>query len=884
MKNYYNGPLNNERSNFLSLINFNKSISSAKGSYLYSDEGETYLDFTSQYGAVSFGHNPDFLWEEINKQSISSQGIMIQPFQSQGAIELAEELIKLSPGNMKHVTFGCTGAEGVEISIKIAKSKTKRSKILSATNSFHGKTMGAVLATGNQFYSEIFYSDNDAFVHVPFNDLVELEKVLSTEEFAAFIVEPIQGEGGMVESLPGYLNGCQTLCEKFGTLFVIDEIQTGLGRTGSLFACEKEDVQPDILILAKALGGGLLPLSACLSNEKSWSPDFCERHSSTFANNHLSAMVGLQVIRRLSSDKKILDNIKIVGNYLKESLIALVNDYPLIYKSTSGCGLMQGIALESWQGLDSYIACVVSESGYVVPVISSYLLNEHKIFTAPTLNASDVLRIQPNYTVTKDQVDQLIYGLRDIGYLVSNNHFEKIFRSVIGLNKQNSIENEYIYKNTSPTPYGPKLGTFAFLMHPTTNDDLVESMPGGSMAYSQDDIDHIIEWGNKLKSVNFLATAAHYIPSVQSSKYGYVDGWFISCPLLPNEMMHLTRVQKEKLLSSYVAVAKQKNANVIGLGAFTSVISKSGTAILDCGIPVTTGNSYTALTSTDSIRYICKKQNRNIDKLHFGVVGVSGSVGRLAMLDLGPECNRVSLMGNPKNKANVSSLEVIAGELLVEIFFSGDKSSPIRIKLESGGVNVEFIRNLFVNKNNETLREIFCKVKGKYISNKGSLENFPIELSNNVSFQLPKCDLVISATSNGKSFITPNMIAENAIMCDVARPSDLIDDISIVRNDVTFYEGGLVNLPNNVKFGEANLVGLPTGVTLACLSEAMILTMKQATHNYSIGGTSSLEEAKQIFQWGKDNGFITHIPKHVHSDVEVFQSYEKSIKKIELCE
>lgn len=189
------GALNVERQRFLDVLNFNKSVVRAKDAYLYTDDGKQILDFTSQYGAVPFGHNPDFLWDVLCQQREQSPGIMIQPLQSQAAVALADALVQVAPGNHRHVTFAQSGAEAVEAAIKMVRARTGRHKILSTLNGFHGKTMASSLVTGNHYYREPFLCRTDDFDHIPFDDLNALEQALSGGEYAAFFVEPVQGEG-----------------------------------------------------------------------------------------------------------------------------------------------------------------------------------------------------------------------------------------------------------------------------------------------------------------------------------------------------------------------------------------------------------------------------------------------------------------------------------------------------------------------------------------------------------------------------------------------------------------------------------------------------------------------------------------------------------------
>ncbi|MDW6004189.1 aminotransferase class III-fold pyridoxal phosphate-dependent enzyme [Vibrio mangrovi] len=854
-----------ERTKLLELIKFNKNITSANGLYLYSEDGDKYLDFTTQFGAVPFGHNPDFLWKKLIEEKEKSPGIMIQPFHSEGAIRLSRKLIEVAPKGLEYVTFGCTGAEVVEIAIKMAKAKTKREAILSTRNSFHGKTMAAVLATGNEYYRECFYPVHESFSHVEYDDSEALEQALASKQYAAFIVEPVQGEGGMITPTPGYLKSCEQLCKKYGTLFIVDEVQTGLGRTGKLFACEHEQVEPDILLLSKTLSGGMIPISACLANKKAWSKDFGQRHSSTFANNHLATVVGYEVINKLVQDHSILANVQKTGRYLAEQLSALVEKYPQAFTSNHGIGLMQGLVLQDWDDEESYACQSLTDHGFIVALVSGYLLNRHNLFTMFALNNKNLLRIQPCYYVTEKEIDLLIHALEDVGELITHNRYSEILRVAIDLEPEPSHVSSHTYKDNHAVASGPKLGTFCFLVHPLNEISSVDCMPGGQNAYNQEETAKILDWMDKAKSQYNEAASAYYMPCIPSNNGGYVDGWLLFSMLTPSEMMSLSKAEKERLIASYVELAQEKEASVIGLGAFTSVITRSGTAVENCGTPVTTGNAFTALTSTDSIRQISQKKSIHLDQLTLGVVGASGSVGRLCLLDIGAEFQKIMLIGNARNGANVKKLEVVAGELLFKLFENPivNLVSPVFQKLTSINTK-EIINSQPIDQNSQhypenAYRELFVAVRDHYLDVYGQLDDFPILLSNHVEETLPKCDVVITATSNGEAFIQPGLLAKNAIVCDVARPSDLLQEVIQSRSDITAYEGGLVRMPADLRFGRLNIVNLDSGVTLACLAETVVLTMSQADKNYSLGGISSIEEAREVFQMALSHGFRTHI-------------------------
>lgn len=845
--------LNPERERLLRLIHFQREIIRAEGAYLYTDSGECLLDFTSQFGAVPFGHNPDFLWQEILSQAQQQPGIMIQPFSSAGARALADKLSTLAPGSPPHITFGCTGAEVVEMAIKMARAKTGRQGILSTINSFHGKTLGASFATGNAYYREAFHGPLPGFSHIPFNDLPALRQALSARAFAAFIVEPVQGEGGMVVADAGYLKACESLCREFDTLLVVDEVQTGLGRTGNLFACEREGVEPDILLIAKALGGGIMPISACLASVRAWSREFGERHSSTFANNHLSACVGLRVLEKLlENNGAVLQQVREQGEYLSRRLQALLSRYPTVFRGCSGCGLMQGIALADWCDQDAYLTNVANEEGYAVALVAGYLLNRHQIFTAPTLNASQVLRLQPHYSVTRDEIDRVADALDQVGQQLAAGNFTEIFRSAVGLPPARRAIHTYkfpAFKNP-----GPKLGTFAFLMHPTCDEDLLDAMPGGVQAYEADELARVRRWIALLKDGNQTACPVYYIPVVPSRRGGHVDGWLISSLLTPAQMLRLSARDKQALLEAYVSAARDKGADIIGLGAFTSVISRSGQSVAGCGIPVTTGNAYTALSSTEGLRRICRAHGRDLAGLRLGVVGAGGSVGRLAVLDLAPECGALTLVG--RNQTSLPALEALAGELLLEVL-SRDRPCALLDALTIGGMTTG---DLPAGGDAASRRRAYQQLRARFEQCSGG-RSFPITLSGDAGSALGDCDLVLTATSQGEAFIRTSMLAVGAVVCDVARPSDLTREVRESRPDLLAYEGGLIDLPAPMRFGGANILGLPTGVSLACLTETIVLALAQVRRDFSIGGTSSLAEARQVFTWAQEHGFAPHLPE-----------------------
>nr|MBO2470892.1 aminotransferase III [Bacillota bacterium] len=250
----------------LRTVQLDKRFVRGEGAWLWDADGRRYLDFIAAYGALPFGFNPPRIWDALEEVRRTGEPSFIQPSYLDAAGELARRLIELTGGDLDYVTFTNSGAESTEAAIKLARAATRRKRILATKNSFHGKTMGALSATGRNSYQDAFYVPFEGFDFVPYGDVDAIREALAARpgEYAAVMLEPIQGEGGIVVPPPGYLKAVEELAREHGALFVLDEVQTGLGRTGVMFRYQTEGVKPDVVTLAKALGGGLFPIGAML--------------------------------------------------------------------------------------------------------------------------------------------------------------------------------------------------------------------------------------------------------------------------------------------------------------------------------------------------------------------------------------------------------------------------------------------------------------------------------------------------------------------------------------------------------------------------------------------------------------------------------------------
>jgi putrescine aminotransferase len=312
-------------------------------------------------------------------------------------VDLAEKLAQITPGNLKFSFFCNSGAEAVEGAIKLARLATKKTEIISTVNAFHGKTFGALSATGREIYKAPFRPLVGGFVHVPFGDVEAIKEAIS-EKTAAVILEPIQGEGGIVIPKPDYLPKVRQVCTENNVLLIIDEIQTGLGRTGKMFAVEHYGVEPDIMTVAKALGGGVMPIGAFIGTPKVWSA-FAPNPliiTSTFGGNPLAcaaASASIDVIL----EENLCEKAHEMGQYLFKGLEMIRKRYPLIISEVRGKGLMIGLELTK-EGL----------GGLVMPEMA-----KNGITAVYTLNNPKVIRFEPPLVITKAQIDRVLKVVED---------------------------------------------------------------------------------------------------------------------------------------------------------------------------------------------------------------------------------------------------------------------------------------------------------------------------------------------------------------------------------------------------------------------------------------------------------------------------------------
>jgi acetylornithine/succinyldiaminopimelate/putrescine aminotransferase len=399
----------------LRLLGFDKDYVSARGSYLYDASGRAYLDFHTGEGFASLGHNNRDVGEVL--QAVLGAGLVdgVQIHYSPLAGMLAQELSQRLPPGLDATFFTSSGAEAVDSAMKFARAATGRPRLISCESSFHGVTLGPLSLVGDEFLKEGFGPLLPGCELVPFGDLNRLEAELRTEDVAAFIVEPIQGRMVTLPP-PDYLRAAQELCRRYGTLFVIDEVQTGLGRTGKWFALEHSGLEPDFVLVGKALSGGYVPVAAMVTTRELYDKAVgtLERsyvHQSTFGRNRLSMAAGLAALRIIERDG-LVGHAERIGNMLLDGLRQLQQRYEIL-KEVRGCGLMLGIELcapRSRVARLTWRLMQMASEGLFPQLIVIPLHRDHGVITMAA-GKNDVIKLLPPLTVSEDEARSFLGSL-----------------------------------------------------------------------------------------------------------------------------------------------------------------------------------------------------------------------------------------------------------------------------------------------------------------------------------------------------------------------------------------------------------------------------------------------------------------------------------------
>ena len=401
----------------LKTIGFDRVWARGEGQYLYDQDGTRFLDVLGGFGMFNVGrNNPRVRAALVETLELETPG-SVQLGVSLLPGLLGEELLKRTPPRLARVLFTSSGTEAVEAALKLGRAATGRSRVLSAVRGFHGLTLGALSANGGPHFVERFGPLLPGFAHIPFGDLDALEQELRGEDVALFILEPIQGHGVYLPPA-GYLEEAQELCRRYGTLFAVDEVQTGFGRTGKLFAFEHWGLEPDIVTVAKSLSGGYVPVGALLMAEHVYdgvfdSLEHSVSHGSTFAPNDLAMAAGLATLRELD-EARLVESAARLGQLLLERTEVLAAAHDVV-REARGLGLMWALEFaEPDAGSLSWRVMERMQTGLFAQLVVVPLFTKHHILSQVAGHDLPVLKGLPPLVLSEQDIDDFATALDDV--------------------------------------------------------------------------------------------------------------------------------------------------------------------------------------------------------------------------------------------------------------------------------------------------------------------------------------------------------------------------------------------------------------------------------------------------------------------------------------
>ena len=412
--------VNPEWAKLVNLLQMNLHYTRCRGAELETVEGRTILDFLSGYCVHNTGHNHPYIVQQVVEELQSDGPGMLQSNIVESAGTLAEALCKRAGGKVSKAFFCSSGSEGIEAVIKFSRAFTGRTEIVYATGAFHGLTCGALSLMGDEFWREGFGPMLSGTRAVPFGDLEALEMALGTRKVAAVVLEPIQGEAGIVVPPADYLKGVERLCQYYGTLFVLDEVQTGMGRTGKFLAAHHYGVEPDMIVMAKALSGGLVPCAAVLMTDGIYKSVYYSLrrafiHTSTFSENTLAMRAALATLDVLDRER-LAERAESVGAELRDYLRRALASFEMV-KEIRGEGLLCGIEFQPPRTLAmrlSFEAFKAINPAMFGQMIVMRMFNDKNILTQICGNNFMVLKVAPPLIVSERQIDYFVESISDV--------------------------------------------------------------------------------------------------------------------------------------------------------------------------------------------------------------------------------------------------------------------------------------------------------------------------------------------------------------------------------------------------------------------------------------------------------------------------------------
>ncbi|HUF61382.1 MAG TPA: aminotransferase class III-fold pyridoxal phosphate-dependent enzyme [Verrucomicrobiales bacterium] len=793
-------------SHLLQTLRIDVTYERAEGTHLYyrGENGRevAVLDLAGGYGSLLLGHAHPVLVAEAQRL-IASRPIHAQGSLREYAARLAAALARRA-GDDYCVLFGNSGAEAVEAAMKHAMLETGGRTFIALQRAFHGKTLGALQLTANPDHRQPFDLSGVDVVHVPSGSIEDLEAAFAASvDLAGFVFEPILGEGGVRPVDPDFARRAACLCAERNVPLIADECQTGLGRTGAFLACQQLGIQPDYLVLAKALGGGIAKISATLIRRKRYLEEFELKHTSTFADDDFSCGVALKTLELI--DEGMLARCAEQGEKLIEGLRDLAEHYPAVIAGVRGRGLMIGVEFRRPVRSRSFLLRFLGAQEELACVIMGYLLNVHRIRVAPTLSDPFTLRLQPPALLDDREIERTRIAFDDVCRRLAEDDSAGLTRFFTGgtraaessrLRMRSHVKfaayDEPAFRRRLTRSPAVKVG---WLCHLVDDEDFVKLEPGFARLSSrarEELLEHLApRMGPVLMGSAGVRSRTGDMVCFYPILLPITSGWI-------RRRMDLGEwAAPRALVQMGVDFARSLHCSVLSLGQYTSIVTQNGLKIASGGIGITSGNSYAVALALEAIARAHRETATDSRESVLVVAGAGGNIGRICAELLAPRYRRTILVGSAKPGA--------------------------RLRL------AEFARripNATATTDPETIR-------------KGSV--------------------VLAALNAIDAPLTADHFGHGAIVCDLSVPAALPPGVRAERSDLVILKGGIAALPGGEDLDIAGFP-LPPGQVYGCMAEALLLGLEGA-HDSAFVGSLSEHHVRSVAGMAQRHGFCLADPQ-----------------------
>ncbi len=773
---------------------------------------------------------------------------------------------------------------------------------------FHGKTASSLKVTFNKSFREAFEGLSSIQpVFIDLNQPERLEDAVKNHyvqfyypilengrvvlrsarmtQVIAFIMEVILGEGGILIVPDAVLETLAGLHDQLKVPYIIDEIQTGSGRTGAICAFSQTPlsrIEPEYITLSKALGGGLVKIGATLIKKSIYDEDFGILHTSTFGEDEISSHVSLKYLDILTRENnRFLNEVVEKGAYFRDRLCTLQERYPDIIKDVRGRGLMIGVELTHLNHYAPFFRAA-GKQGVLALLIASYLLEYHHIRVLAPLTTvlkgnpgkerQSILRFQPPGTITNEEIDRCIHALDEVFQVIAhNNEF-----CLVGHLSRQTVREEDRHNPTTMSVTWKVDETrgqhhidarSGFVVHPTKLRHLIDYyFP--SFAHYQWEATAMEQWWKRLS--RFLEPVYAHSSYITSQEF-VLENNLVFVPFLPESLTNLKpgpRLQEiQDKIQDAVTIARELGddnipTTVVGLGAYTSIVTNNGSTINDYEVPITTGNAYTAALVLQGIEKAVEERGIEISEVSVAVVGATGNIGLVLSQVLARHAGQLYLIGR-SGESGTFRLNYARQHCLQSIFKAVHQESAEGLDLEDTTLT-GFARELSTFLRTKTMQEgsDFSKavamlrfglqaptppsgmgkcLESVLVEHFGTMESCGIALHTNPAI-LRSCDVVVVATNSpDANLISPENLKMGSVICCASVPSNL--STTLVGREADFYafDGGLARLPED---SAINFVGMP-GDRLAygCVAETLLVGFEGCNHSFC----KNLLEIDQVF-------------------------------------